>query len=75
IQFQRYVAKLRSKNTIYKQKRAQLSELRAEKGILSRTVEILRNEENEMKTLLANAESEHGTSGCWETQTNLGKVR
>ncbi|CAH8678665.1 Intraflagellar transport protein 81 [Schistosoma haematobium] len=73
-EFQRYVAKLRSKNTIYKQKRAQLSELRAEKGILSRTVEILRNEENEMKTLLANAESEHGTSGCWETQTNLGKI-
>ncbi|CAH8663896.1 unnamed protein product [Schistosoma guineensis] len=73
-EFQRYVAKLRSKNTIYKQKRAQLSELRAEKGILSRTVEILRNEENEMKTLLANAESEHGTSGCWESQTNLGKI-
>ncbi|CAH8645789.1 unnamed protein product [Schistosoma mattheei] len=72
-EFQRYVAKLRSKNTIYKQKRAQLSELRAEKGILSRTVEILRNEENEMKTLLANAESEHGTNGYWETQTNLGK--
>ncbi|CAH8645803.1 unnamed protein product [Schistosoma mattheei] len=73
-EFQRYVAKLRSKNTIYKQKRAQLSELRAEKGILSRTVEILRNEENEMKTLLANAESEHGTNGYWETQTNLGKI-
>ncbi|CAI2735355.1 unnamed protein product [Schistosoma spindalis] len=73
-EFQRYVAKLRSKNTIYKQKRAQLSELRAEKGILSRTVEILRNEENEMKTLLANAESEHGTGGYWETQTNLGKI-
>ncbi|CAH8654696.1 unnamed protein product [Schistosoma intercalatum] len=73
-EFQRYVAKLRSKNTIYKQKRAQLSELRAEKGILSRTVEILRNEENEMKTLLANAESEHGTIGCWDTQTNLGKI-
>ncbi|CAH8674901.1 unnamed protein product [Schistosoma bovis] len=73
-EFQRYVAKLRSKNTIYKQKRAQLSELRAEKGILSRTVEILRNEENEMKTLLANAESEHGTSGYWETQANLGKI-
>ncbi|CAH8596109.1 unnamed protein product [Schistosoma turkestanicum] len=74
-EFQQYVAKLRSKNTIYKQKRAQLNELRAEKGILSRTVEILRNEENEMKTLLANAESEHGTSGAyWEAQTNLGKV-
>ncbi|CAH8670399.1 unnamed protein product [Schistosoma margrebowiei] len=73
-EFQQYVAKLRSKNTIYKQKRAQLSELRAEKGILSRTIEILRNEENEMKTLLANAESEHGTSGYWETQTNLGKI-
>ncbi|CAH8680320.1 unnamed protein product [Schistosoma rodhaini] len=73
-EFQRYVAKLRSKNTIYKQKRAQLSELRAEKGILSRTIEILRNEENEMKTSLDNAESEHGISSYWETQTDLGKI-
>ncbi|CAH8682348.1 unnamed protein product [Schistosoma rodhaini] len=73
-EFQRYVAKLRSKNTVYKQKRAQLSELRAEKGILSRTIEILRNEENEIKTSLDNGESEHGISSYWETQTDLGKI-
>ncbi|VDP98185.1 unnamed protein product [Trichobilharzia regenti] len=75
IYFQRYVAKLRSKNTIYKQKRAQLSELRAEKGILTRTVELLRNEESEAKKLLSETESAQGISGYWETQTNLEKVR
>ncbi|CAH8872973.1 unnamed protein product [Trichobilharzia szidati] len=73
-EFQRYVAKLRSKNTIYKQKRAQLSELRAEKGILTRTVELLRNEESEAKKLLSETESAQGISGYWETQTNLEKV-
>ncbi|CAH8630420.1 unnamed protein product [Heterobilharzia americana] len=72
--FQRYVTKLRSKNTIYKQKRAQLNELRAEKGILTRTVELLRSEESEAKKLLAETESEQGISGFWENQTNLGKV-
>ncbi|TNN13981.1 Intraflagellar transport protein 81 [Schistosoma japonicum] len=73
-EFQRYVAKLRSKNTIYKQKRAELSELRAEKGILSRTVEVLRNEENDVKTLLANTDSTQITGDYLENQANLSKI-
>ena len=41
-QFKRYVNKLRSKSTIYKKKRSELAELKAEVGVLSRTEEILR---------------------------------
>ncbi|THD24680.1 Intraflagellar transport protein 81 [Fasciola hepatica] len=73
-EFQRYVAKLRSKNTVYKQKRAQLSELRAERGILIRTVERLKAEEAETKKGLASSEAAQGISGYWETQSNLEKV-
>lgn len=40
-QFKRYVNKLRSKSTIYKKKRQELAELKAEFGVLARTEEIL----------------------------------
>ncbi|OON22646.1 hypothetical protein X801_01449 [Opisthorchis viverrini] len=73
-EFQRYVAKLRSKNTVYKQKRSQLSELRAERSILTRTVERLRAEEAEAKRVLAATEASQGISGYWETQNSLEKV-
>ncbi|GAA51458.1 intraflagellar transport protein 81 homolog, partial [Clonorchis sinensis] len=73
-EFQRYVAKLRSKNTVYKEKRSQLSELRAERSILTRTVERLRAEEAEAKRVLAATEASQGISGYWETQNNLEKV-
>ncbi|KAF6779143.1 Intraflagellar transport protein 81 [Paragonimus kellicotti] len=73
-EFQRYVVKLRSKNTVYKQKRAQLSELRAERSILTRTVERLRDEEAQSRQTLAVAEAAQGMSGYWDTQSTLEKV-
>ncbi|KAF7232150.1 Intraflagellar transport protein 81 [Paragonimus skrjabini miyazakii] len=73
-EFQRYVVKLRSKNMVYKQKRAQLSELRAERSILTRTVERLRNEEAQSRQALAVAEATQGISGYWDTQSTLEKV-
>ena len=33
---------LRTKSTVYKEKRAELSELRAESGVLARTCEVLK---------------------------------
>ena len=39
--FKRYVASLRGKSNTYKKKRAELSEYRAEYGVLSRTLELL----------------------------------
>jgi len=40
--FKRYVNLLRDKSTLYKQKRAELSDLKAEYGVLERTLEVLR---------------------------------
>lgn len=41
MQFKRYVNKLRTKSTTYKKKKADLSGLRAELGVLARTEEVL----------------------------------
>ena len=43
LQFKRYVNKLRTKSTVFKKKRQEIAELRAEAGVLSRTEEILKN--------------------------------
>jgi len=40
-QFKRYVNKLRSKSTMYKKKKVELSGLRAELGVLARSEEVL----------------------------------
>ena len=40
LSFVRYVNALRTKSTVYKEKRAELSELRAESGVLARTCEV-----------------------------------
>lgn len=42
LQFKRFVGKLRSKGTVFKKKRQEMAELRAEYGILQRTEEILK---------------------------------
>ncbi|KAA3675330.1 intraflagellar transport protein 81 [Paragonimus westermani] len=73
-EFQRYILKLRSKNTVYKQKRAQLSELRAERSILTRTVERLRSEVAQSRQALEVAEAAQGISGYRDTQSALEKV-
>ncbi|KPP60497.1 hypothetical protein Z043_121502, partial [Scleropages formosus] len=41
-EFKRFVAKLRTKGTVFKKKRQELAELRAEYGVLQRTEEILK---------------------------------
>lgn len=40
-EFKRYVTKLRGRSSVYKRNRAELSALKAEAGVLARTVEIL----------------------------------
>lgn len=51
-QFKRYVNKLRSKSTIYKKKRQEIAEIRAEVGVLSRTEEILRQRDENINMQL-----------------------
>lgn len=52
-EFKRYVNKLRGKSSVYKMKRAELSDLRAEYGILSRTEEILKAKDAQLLEQLA----------------------
>lgn len=52
-EFKRYVNKLRGKSSVYKMKRAELSDMRAEFGILSRTEEILKAKDAQLLEQLA----------------------
>ncbi|XP_051164065.1 intraflagellar transport protein 81 homolog [Leptopilina boulardi] len=49
-EFKRYVARLKTKSTLYKQSKAELSALKAENGVLRRTIEILENQLSEIQT-------------------------
>lgn len=72
--FKRYVNKLRSKSTVYKKKRAELAELRAEGGVLSRTDEILKQRNEHINRQLSVLERKKGVAGYRETQEELEKV-
>ncbi|VDD74704.1 unnamed protein product [Mesocestoides corti] len=69
-----YVTALRTKNATYKEKRALLINLRAEKGILSRTVDLLKEVERQAKRKLDSVEASQGMSGYWDTMAKLEKV-
>ncbi|XP_038049933.1 intraflagellar transport protein 81 homolog [Patiria miniata] len=73
-EFKRYVNKLRGKSTIYKKKRQELAELRAEHGVLSRTEEILRQRDEVLQKTLAKLEAKKGVAGYHDTQEELEKV-
>ncbi|XP_052104713.1 intraflagellar transport protein 81 homolog [Mytilus californianus] len=72
--FKRYVNKLRSKSTIYKKKRQEIAEIRAEVGVLSRTEEILRQRDENMNMQLSALENKKGVAGYRQTQEDLEKV-
>ncbi|XP_028405978.1 intraflagellar transport protein 81 homolog isoform X1 [Dendronephthya gigantea] len=73
-EFKRYVNKLRSKSTVYKKKRQELTELRAEYGVLSRSEEILKGREGQLNDHLSQLEVQKGVSGFHDTQEELEKV-
>ncbi|PAA50779.1 hypothetical protein BOX15_Mlig023972g1, partial [Macrostomum lignano] len=73
-QFREYVAKLRTKSTVYKEKKRLMNELIAENGILTRTLEILRQKEEAVKRQISQAEKRAGVSGYSDTQEQLEKV-
>lgn len=73
-EFKRYVNKLRGKSSVYKMKRAELSELRAEFGVLSRTEEILKSKEAQIDDQLGEMEAKMGVSGFRDTQENMEMV-
>uniref|UniRef100_X1Z4C8 Intraflagellar transport protein 81 homolog n=1 Tax=Capitella teleta TaxID=283909 RepID=X1Z4C8_CAPTE len=73
-EFKRYVSKLRSTNTIYKKKRQEIAELRAEAGVLSRSEEILKGRDDTINQRLGKLEARQGVSGYRETQEALENV-
>ncbi|RVE68911.1 hypothetical protein OJAV_G00096240 [Oryzias javanicus] len=73
-ELKRLVAKLRSKGTAYKKRRQELSELKAEYGVLQRTEEILRQKHEAVQEKLQAVEVEKGISGYSSTQEELERV-
>ena len=47
--FKRYVNSLRGKSNTYKKRRAEISDLKAEIGVLSRTVEVLHSRQSALE--------------------------
>ncbi|KAM9360323.1 intraflagellar transport protein 81 homolog [Symphorus nematophorus] len=70
----RLVAKLRSKGTVYKRKRQEIAELKAEYGVLQRTEEILKQRHETVQQKLQTVEAEKGISGYSNTQEELERV-
>ncbi|XP_076030655.1 intraflagellar transport protein 81 homolog [Oratosquilla oratoria] len=73
-EFKHYVHKLRGKSSVYKMKKAQLAELRAEHGVLSRTEEILKAKDAQIDEQLSTMENQMGISGFRNTQDTMEKV-
>ncbi|CAG0892043.1 unnamed protein product, partial [Darwinula stevensoni] len=72
--FKEYVNKLRGKSSIYKTKKTELSELRSEFGVLSRTEEILKQRNENILQALATMEAREGVSGFRGTQERLEQL-
>ncbi|KAJ8285773.1 hypothetical protein GJAV_G00030780 [Gymnothorax javanicus] len=73
-EFKRFVGKLRSKGTVFKKKRQEMAELRAEFGILQRTEEILKQRFETAQQQLQSMEAKKGISGYSDTQEELERV-
>lgn len=73
-EFKLYVNKLRGKSNTYKKKRQELAELKAECGVLTRTVELLQQKEKAILETLASVEEQKGIGGYHVTQEVLEKV-
>nr|XP_046242207.1 intraflagellar transport protein 81 homolog isoform X1 [Scatophagus argus] len=73
-ELKRMVIKLRSKGTVYKKKRQEIAELKAEYGVLQRTEEILKQRHETIQQKLQTMEAEKGISGYSNTQEELERV-
>uniref|UniRef100_A0AAX7SYN2 Intraflagellar transport protein 81 homolog n=1 Tax=Astatotilapia calliptera TaxID=8154 RepID=A0AAX7SYN2_ASTCA len=73
-EMKRLVAKLRSKGTVYKKKRQEIAELKADYGVVQRTEEILKQRHDAVQQKLQAVEAEKGISGYSDTQEELERV-
>ena len=64
--FKQYVHQLRGKSAVYKKKRLEVGELRAEFGVLSRTLEILKGKDAIIANMVVSYDGYgHHDSCCW----------
>jgi len=70
----KYGLEIRGKMAVFKRMKAELSELRSEWGIISRTQGLLREQENKLAARLGEAEARRGVEGYGATQEELEKV-
>ncbi|XP_029475985.1 intraflagellar transport protein 81 homolog isoform X1 [Rhinatrema bivittatum] len=73
-EFKRYVSKLRGKSTVFKKKRQEIAELRAEYGVLQRTEEILKQRHEVVQEQMQAIEQKRGISGYSDTQEELERI-
>ena len=73
-EFKRYVAKLRKLNNLYRNKKQEISLLKAEFGVLSRTEEVLRSRDENLQEVIAVLEEKKGVRGYVQTQETLEQV-
>ncbi|RWS31564.1 intraflagellar transport protein 81-like protein [Leptotrombidium deliense] len=69
-----YVANLRNKGNVFKQKRQELTELRTEVGIYVRSDEILRELDKQFTESLSKLEDERGISGYFTSKQSDEKI-
>ena len=69
-----YVATSLFQSNIYKNKRGELNDLRAEYGVLARTLEILQARDESLKMALSAVEAEKGVSGYRDTRQGQFKL-
>ncbi|XP_069022328.1 intraflagellar transport protein 81 homolog [Embiotoca jacksoni] len=73
-ELKRLVGKLRGKGSVYKKRRHEIAELKAEYGVLQRTEEILKQRHETVQQKLQTMEAEKGISGYSDTQEELERV-
>ncbi|XP_067006845.2 intraflagellar transport protein 81 homolog [Anabrus simplex] len=73
-EFKQYVNKLRGRSSVYKRKRGELSSLKTESGVLTRTIEILQKKDEELSRSLSLEEAQHGVSGFRDTEQRMELV-
>ncbi|KAK6632280.1 hypothetical protein RUM44_007321 [Polyplax serrata] len=73
-EFKKYANKLKGRTVVYKQNRAELSALKSESSILTRTLEILKSRDQNVTKALEKEEAEHGVLGFRDTVETLEKV-
>jgi len=72
--FRKYASELRGKTAVYKRYKTELSEIRSEWGVVSRTEGLLRQQEKQLAGQVGEMEARRGLAGYGATQEELEKV-